>query len=633
MTPRKRIAVSALLLCGTFGAASLSPANPGKSGPVAPHAPSAADDLDVVFERDIKPTVQTYCAPCHSGNGASAGIRLDTTGDAKVLAKDTGTWRKALRAVHERSMPPQGARRIPSAAANKWVETLGPMLETLDSAALPRDPGRVAPRRLNRQEYNNTIRDLFGVDIQPADRFPADGGGGGGFDNNADTLFLPPVLMEKYLEAATEIASLIPKARLLVAGPVGSGTSKTAVSAARAVVRKTIAHHATRAFRRPVRPDELQRLTALYDKARRAGQVPEGALRLVAKALLVSPNFLFRTENDPGTGGNIALDNYEIASRLSYFLWSSMPDPILLDLAKAGRLSDANTVSAQARRMLLDPKAAAFADSFAGQWLRAREVVNTAQPDPNRFPQFSPSLRRAMLDETTAFFLHMVRKNEPVRRLVDADYTFLNEELARHYGIDGVAGSEMRKVAVDPARRGGVLTQGAILTLTSYPQRTSPVLRGKWVLAELLGAPPPPPPPVVNTLPADDRPQCHERIDPLGFGLENYDAVGRWRTEVGSVPVDTEGKLISGETFRGVAEMKQVLLKREPDIARNVAERLLAYALGRGLEPSDLPSLRRIVQSSAKDDYRMATMIAEVVRSLPFRYRLGEKAKTASVQN
>ncbi|MFY7952670.1 MAG: DUF1592 domain-containing protein, partial [Armatimonadaceae bacterium] len=396
--------------------------------------------------------------------------------------------------------------------------------------------------------------------------------------------------------------------------PFGPIPAKTTTAQAKALLRKTIAHHATRAYRRPANDDELARLLRLFDIARSKGDDAVSALSTAVKAMLVSPNFLFRAENDPGTGGNIALDNWEIASRLSYFLWSSMPDETLFALARAGKLTDPNVVAAQARRMLADPKARTFGDSFAGQWLRAREVVTTAQPDPGRFPDFTPSLRNAMLDETTLFFLHVVRNNEPVRRLIDSDVTFLNEELARHYGIPGVSGPEMRLVKIDPAQRGGVLTQAAILTLTSYPQRTSPVLRGKWVLAELLGAPPPPPPPVVNTLPPDDRPQkgqtlrqrlelhrekpeckgCHERIDPLGFGLENYDAIGRWRTAVGDVPVDTAGKLLTGESFTGVSEMKQVLVRREAEIARNLAERLLAYALGRGIEPSDLPTVRRI---------------------------------------
>jgi len=650
MSPRARFALVALLIPGLAGAASLAPAKSGKRMAVALPIPASQEDPDTIFDRDIKPVVQTYCLPCHSGASASAGIKLDGFPDTKSLAKDTATWRKALRAVHERSMPPQGARRPSSERANTLVERLGPMLEQIDSAAVPRDPGRVAPRRLNRLEYNNTIRDLFGTDLRLADNFPADGGGGGGFDNNADTLFLPPVLMEKYLDAAGEVVAAIPVKRLMPFGPI---SVKTKTPQSVALLRKTIAHHAIRAYRRPPTGDELSRLQRLYELARSKGDDPGSALATVAKAMLVSPNFLFRTENDPGTGGNIALDNWEIASRLSYFLWSSMPDETLFALARQGKLSDPNVVAAQARRMLADPKARAFADSFAGQWLRAREVVTTAQPDPGRFPNFTSSLRNAMLEETTLFFLHVVRNNEPVRRFVDSDVTFLNEELARHYGVAGVSGSEMRLVKVDSAQRGGVLTQAAILTLTSYPQRTSPVLRGKWVLAELLGAPPPPPPPVVNTLPPDDRPQkgqtlrqrlelhrekpeckgCHERIDPLGFGLESYDAIGRWRTAVGEVPVDTAGKLLSGESFNGVAEMKQVLVRREAEITRNLAERLLAYALGRGVEPSDLPTIRRIVAAAEKDNFRTGTLVAEVVRSLPFRYRLGEKAKTASLTN
>ena len=603
----------------------------------ARQVPGAAE-----FDKDIRPAITTYCQPCHGPDSASGGVRFDRFPDAASVATDTVLWRKALRAVRERSMPPQGARRLPTGVATRIVEPLALLVEHHDARQAPRDPGRVVPRRLNRQEYNNTVRDLLGVDSRPADRFPADGGGGGGFDNNADTLFLPPVLMEKYLEVAGELLAAAPESRIL---PVKPGPKLPARSAA----ARNLQSFANRAYRRPVRPDELARLLAVYDKGRAGKLDHNAASRLALKAVLVSPNFLFRSENDPGNGGAIALDDYEVASRLSYFLWSSMPDDRLFALAAASKLSDPGILAKEAARMLSDPKAAAFADAFAGQWLRSREILTTAQPDPGRFPEFTPSLRQAMYDETVAFFLGVVRENAPVSTFLDADHAYVNRELARHYGLPPVEGDTLRKVKVPDGRRGGVLSQGAILTLTSYPQRTSPVLRGKWILAEILGAPPPPPPPVVATLSPDDKPRegqtlrqrleahrakpecrgCHERIDPMGFALENYDAIGRWRDEIGGVKVDSVGTFPSGERFDGIVELKRSLHAREPEIARNLVERLLAYALGRGVEPADLPTVRRIVADAAPGGHRVGDLIAGIVRSLPFRYRRGEEAKAA----
>jgi hypothetical protein len=292
--------------------------------------------------------------------------------------------------------------------------------------------------------------------------------------------------------------------------------------------------------------------------------------------------------------------------------------------------------------MLASPKSRALADSFAGQWLRVRSLYTVAQPDPGRFPDYSPALRDAMYDETVTF-VHDVDKNDrSVLNLLDADYTFLNELLARHYGIEDVSGAQMRRVALKDGRRGGVLTQASVLTVTSYPRRTSPVLRGKWVLEEILGTPPPPPPPVVGTLSQEDAPKegltfrqrlekhrekpecagCHARLDPLGFGLENFDAVGRWREAIENTPVDVSGQMPTGEKFTGPQELKRYLLRARKDtFVRNLSERMLSYALGRGLEPHDLPAVRKIAGRVEKNGYRGTTLVEEIVSSYPFQYR------------
>lgn len=597
------------------------------------------------LSRDVTPLLTRYCQPCHAGNAPSAGIRIPSGLNTENLKKDRDLYRRIHRVVRERSMPPTGSPMPNAQRRNAALDTLGKALDYLDFAAKPTDPGRIAPRRLNRTEYNNTVQDLFGVTISPADNFPADSGGGGGFDNNADTLYLPPVLLERYLVAADEILNAAKQETWILAKPTKTISEHEAA-------RKSLKAFAYKAFRRPVHADELEGLVSLFERQRRTGANYVTALRVATKAVLVSPGFLFRIDSAlPSKTGPHPLDAYTIASRMSYFVWSSMPDSALMAAAANGSLLRQDVQTAHLRRMLQSPRADSFGALFGGQWLRAREVLQTAQPDPGKYPMFTKTLRQAMFDEVSMYISTVVRENLPVRRLVESDFTFVNEELAKHYGLNGVQGPEMRRVATDGVQRGGLLGMGALLTVTSYSQRTSPVLRGKWVMAEVLGAPPPPPPPVVNTLPADERPRegltlrqrleahrnkpeckgCHQRIDPMGFALENFDAVGRWRTQIGGVAVDARGELASGETFDGIKGMRSVLLSREDDIARNVVERLMAYALGRGLEPEDLPSVSVILRQCKPGGYRMQDLMTGVVQSLPFRYKRRAMPVTAGV--
>lgn len=589
----------------------------------------------VDLSRDVTPVLTRYCQPCHAGENPSGGVKIPLSLSSESLKSDRDVYRRIHRVIRERSMPPTGSPMPNAQRRTSAVDTLGRALDALDLAAKPTDPGRVAPRRLNRTEYNNTVQDLFGITLTPADSFPADSGGGGGFDNNADTLYLPPVLLERYLVAADQILDAAKQETWLTVKPAKSITDVEAA-------RKSLASFATKAFRRPVRPAELDGLVRLYTQQRRGGLTYAASLRVAIKAVLISPGFLFRIDGAlPSANGPRPLDAYTLASRMSYFVWSSMPDPPLMAAAANGSLLKPDVQVAHLRRMLKSPRASSFGALFGGQWLRAKEVLQTAQPDPGKYPMFTKSLRQAMFDEVSMYVSTMLRENLPIRKLVESDFTFANEELAKHYGLTDVSGPEMRRIQVDGVQRGGLLGMGALLTVTSYSQRTSPVLRGKWVMAEVLGAPPPPPPPVVNTLPADERPQqgltlrqrleahrnkpeckgCHQRIDPMGFALENFDAVGRWRTEIGGVAVDARGELASGETFDGIKGMRAVLLTREDDIARNVVERLMAYALGRGLEPEDLPSVSLIVRQSKPGGYRMQDLMTGVVQSLPFRYK------------
>ena len=307
----------------------------------------------------------------------------------------------------------------------------------------------------------------------------------------------------------------------------------------------------------------------------KTGRAHENAVRFALKAVLINPSFLFRIEQDkamPGTQTAAPLDDYELANRLSYFLWASMPDDTLFDLARRKQLHAPGVLEAQIARMLKSPKSKAFADSFAGQWLRVKDLYTSIQPDPKLFPAWTPALRDAAYSESICLFQSVMQNDESLLTLLDSDYTYLNADLAKHYGIPGVYGPEMRRVPLTDKRRGGVLTQASVLTLTSYNRRTSPVLRGKWVLEEILGTPTPPPPPSVATLSQDDKPNkegltfrqrleqhrskpecasCHSRMDPLGFGLENFDGTGKWRTKIADTPVDSSGILAGGEKFSG----------------------------------------------------------------------------------
>jgi len=588
------------------------------------------------YATDIRPILESYCVKCHGPEKPKGGLNLVGFADAAAFQHDPKLLEMLLQRVGEFEMPPGGKPQPSAAERTQLLEWLKAVFEGIDFDKFEKNPGRVVLHRLSRLEYNNTVRDLFGVTNRPADKFPADGAGGGGFDNNADTLFIPPILLEKYLAAAEEVIEQAPAERLFLFKP-GPLTSKRGAAA------RTLEHFTMRAFRRPLEPEERRGLLHRYDQAVRTGKSHEEAIKQVLRGILISPNFLFRAEAERAADKPYPITDYELASRLAYFFWSSMPDEELFRVAARGRLREPKTLEAQVRRMIHDPKAASFAESFASQWLGVRNLTTTAQPDPRRFPSYTPALRDAMYREPVEFFLALLREDRSLLDLLQADYTFLNEELARHYGITNIVGPELRRVPLTDPNRGGVVTMAGVLTITSYPLRTSPVLRGKWVLEEILGTPPPPPPPMVKGLPPDDAPKesrtfrqqleahrqkpecaaCHQRMDPLGFGLENFDAIGRWRTEIGNQPVDASGTLVTGERFTGPAELKRLLLEAKRQFVRNLTEKMLAYALGRGLERYDFPTVKRLSETVLEHECRSSVLLTEIVKSYPFQYRRG----------
>ncbi|MDQ3621966.1 MAG: DUF1592 domain-containing protein, partial [Verrucomicrobiota bacterium] len=410
---------------------------------------------------------------------------------------------------------------------------------------------------------------------------------------------------------------------------------------ARAIIRM----FGTRAFRRPLAPAEIERFVWVYTQAGKKGANFEQSVQTALTAILVSPHFLFRGELQPEPDNPKSahhINEWALASRLSYFLWSTMPDDTLFAEAERGTLR--KNLDAQVRRMLKDPKAGALVENFAGQWLQIRNL-KLVQPDAKTFPEWDKALAGAMERETELLFEHIMREDRSVLEFLSADYTFVNERLARHYEIEGVEGDAFVKVKLPPNRPGGVLGHGGFLTLTSNPNRTSPVKRGKFVLENLLATPPPPPPPEVPDLDDAKRTEltgtlrqrmeqhrqdptcasCHARMDPIGFGLESFDAIGAWRDKDGDAPVDPAGQLVSGEKFTGPADLREILLtKKRGDFLRCVTEKMLTYGLGRGLEYYDRPAVEKIAQSLDKDGAKFTALVMEVIKSVPFQMRRGE---------
>ncbi len=730
------------------------------------------------FERDVAPAVSKLCLKCHTGNSAAAGINLASAKTEAQAMKNMELWERVARNVSSGHMPPQGSTQPSAAQRKSIVEAIDRMFS---KGCDVRDPGKVTIRRLNRTEYNNTIRDLLGVPFTPADDFPADDVGYG-FDNIGDVLTISPLLMEKYLDAAEKVTeraivvqpvqrrrysgdeltssggvNLIDSvAGMYAAGSVSTvhefkkaGTYKLKITAfgdqagpepAKMAVKiegrsgttfdvkatranptvyemplevpagkrkisadfindyyqpnnadpkqrdrnlyvasfeivgpledikpipeshrriifiqpelgkekdaatQILSKFALRAWRRPATADEVGRLIRFVDIAKREGDSFERGIQLALQAVLVSPNFLFRLELDDRPGASVSkpLNDYQLASRLSYFLWSSMPDDELFRLASQGKLKDPTALQAQVQRMLRDSKSIALADNFAAQWLQVRKL-DYITPDSKLFPDFSEQLRKDMWQETSMYFDNILRQDRSILEFLDSNYSFLNGRLAQVYDIQGVSGNEFRLVKFSDKRRGGVLTQASVLTITSNPTRTSPVKRGKWVLEQILGTPPPPPPPGVGNL-SEERTQivgktfrqrleqhrkdpacanCHKQMDTLGFGLENFDVIGKWRTEDDGFKIDPTGSMPDGSKFAGPADLKKYLMSKKSQFVRAFGEKMLIYALGRGLSAADKCHIDEVAKATESGNYKLSAVIAAVVKSEAFLKKRG----------
>jgi mono/diheme cytochrome c family protein len=720
------------------------------------------------FEQSIKPVLQQNCAGCHNPSGKGQRIDFLAAESAKDVEARRGLWSGVAAQLRNRTMPPVASDlseddrlRIATWLENRLRETA---CSTGDYA------GAVAPRRLNRREYHQTIRDLLGVDLAVADIFPADESGGAGFDTNGETLFIPPMLLERYLEAAQKVLDRVivtpplsrtfpsaemhpplpssrpdrsleagqevsidipisvesayslrvsverpketpfevevkidgvsagvmpfagvdrnggPTARAQVAN-LERGVHKVAVVAGklpillysltveqrqppappdkaalhhrlvglepgespidpREAARKALARFLPKAYRHPVDGGEVDRFLALYDRAALRGDPFEESLKLALKAVLISSPFLFRLETRTNEPGVRPLGQYDLASRLSYMLWSTMPDDELMRLAAEGRLQDPGVLAAQVDRMLEDPRARAFASAFVGQWLGTQDIGGRAVPLLTELQHYyTPEVAAELRQEPVMLFGYLVSRNRSLLELLTADYSFLTARLAKFYQVEDrieLNGDAFQLVKWPDNRRAGVLGMASVLAMNSHYRQSSPVLRGAWVLDTLLGTPVPPPPPDVPPLEKAAKSEaglstkqildrhgsdascaaCHKLMDPIGFGLENFDWMGRWRDQDSNGrPVDASGALPSGEKFSGPVELKKLMLARKDAFVRNLVEKMLSYALGRGLESYDIPAVRKIADAVARDGYRSQTLVREIVRSYPFRYR------------
>jgi len=600
-----------------------------------------------VFKDRVTPFFNSYCTNCHGLRKMEGGITFIPALKAPGVPSSTKSWNQALANVKAHDMPPEDAEKQPTDEERQmfvdWVGTI--------KFLSPKDPGAFVIRRLTKVEYGNTLRDLFGLDPAVAAELP-DEVFGAGYLNS-----LSPLQSEQYLGIANEVLEQIlapqdqppteMQKRLF-------GDTPAPGSDLRAAARTVASSLARSAYRRPASEAELDLLVQVFELAQENKLDYPASLRLMLKAVLVSPQFLFITpEKEPEAGQSIApLDDYQLASRLSYLLWATLPDTELSALADNGTLHEPEILQAQVQRLLADPRSRALFDGFGAQWLGLMGLESKTF-DTAKFPQMNAEMLAAMYDEARLFFDSMVRENRDVVGFVDSDYTFLNGTLAALYGLEKtVTGPEMRMVKLEDANRGGILGMPGILATTSFPNRTSPVKRGVWVLEQVLGEHVPPAPPNVPPLEKQDKQavenltlrqrtelhrtdaacaNCHKILDPIGFGLENFDAIGRWRDQddTGGA-IDAAGELPGEKRFSSPRELKAIIAERKDELARNLTQKLLAYALCRQLEGYDEIVVDQLMETIAKDGYRMQTLISEIVTSYPFVNRRIHKAKESS---
>ncbi|HYO26408.1 MAG TPA: DUF1588 domain-containing protein [Lacipirellulaceae bacterium] len=593
------------------------------------------------------------CGDCHGAErGNEGGFGLGELALPGSLVERYDRWMRVESRLADGSMPPDYAEPLlpdERAALVAWVDSA--TREAIRARGEAAGPAMF--RRMTRHEYSNTVRDLLNTHFDAGESLPQDLAGGEGFDNASETLTISPIHAEKYFAAATTALQYAAseaesRERILRHRPSASVSETDAA-------RRNLLAFARRAFRRPTAAADVEPYLQLFEEARADGLDFDLAMIYALRGVLTSPRFLFLSEAapaDPGPDAAVVdapLDSWELATRLSYFLWASLPDRELREAADAGLLADPSELERQTLRMLKHPTA--LNDSmaqFAGQWLGTADLGQSKVIDRSRHAWINEPHVAAMRSQPVRFVESLLRENGSVLELIDSEWTFLNSDLVEIYGlearrIDGKIGQHLLRVKL-PAeyrRHGGVLGMGAVMAVTAYPRRTSPVLRGVWVLEKLLGSKSPPPPPNVPPLdegPADDGPQtvrqrlenhradpacaaCHDRIDPVGFALENFDELGRWRTADDGGAIDARAQMPGGESFEGPEGLKQHLLAHKTQVARNLTEKMLGYALARGLTPSDRATVEAIVDRLEANDYRAQELVLGIVTSKPFRFK------------
>ncbi|MFO0223484.1 MAG: DUF1592 domain-containing protein [Planctomyces sp.] len=624
------------------------------------------------YEARVLPIIRERCQQCHNAEKSEGELDLSkfATGDQAYEAADA--WERVARRIRLNEMPPQGSPGLndrQKGTFQKWVDTrpnqdLCSQLASEETQSWYR--GYVMSRRLTQLEYRNAVRDLLGQSLPVGEEPPVDGAGGEGFDTVGDSLFTSTLHTEAYLLLADQLVDrALPAGRmeqwLSGAGEQSGGVLRgllsesqwrlldTAASAdaagVQSAVQQLIAGFARRAWRRPPTEEEVTRLQQLFAASLpRLSSVLE-SVRQPLKAVLVSPHFLFVVETEPDETGVLPLTGHQLATRLALFLWSSVPDEELLAAADAGVLADDRQYRQQIRRMLADSKSAGLGENFGLQWLGLRNFGGVV-PDAKVYPQYSELLAGDLREEAVQFVSGVFRENRPLTDLLAADYVVVNGRLAQHYGLSLPVDADWQRVVVADGRRGGAATLGAVLTAASYPRRTSPVLRGRWILDELLGTPVPPPPPGVPPLDQSvaesgsqtlrqrlelhrQKPECascHDRMDPLGFGLENFDGIGRWRESDAGQSIDAAGRLPSGEQFAGPAELKAVLLGRKDDFLNHFSRKMLGFALGRELNKFDACVVETSVKKLQENGFQSQILIEEIACSYPFRNRYYKKS-------
>ena len=624
----------------------------GSQSPIVCYAQSADDDklallridAENYFEKDVSPFLKTYCIDCHQNKRPTeAGISFTPSFRDPGHAAFTQIWKKAAARVKAHDMPPDGMEQPTEDERRMFVRWLSKV-----KYLSHKDPGPFVIRRLTKMEYGNTLRDLFGVDPSIADELP-DEVSGEGYLNS-----ISPLQMEQYLSIANKVLEQVltpdnqlPKVlqqRLLG----GLHFDETGNPENARNVAKLVAH---KAFRRSASARELDVLLQVYDLAIENKTKHPRAIRLMLKAILVSPQFLFITPAPISSTANIVpLDDHHLASRLSYLLWATMPDDELMDCAASGKLQEPYVLRTQITRLLSSPRSRALFDGFGAQWLGVGDLQEKPF-DPQKYPQMTDAMRQAMYDEVRLVFEEVIRQNRDVISLIDCDFTFLNEDLATIYSLDkAVSGTEMRKITLSNSNRGGILGMPGVLAATSFPNRTSPVKRGVWVLERVLGDHVPSAPPDIPALEAQEEESiegltlrertelhrtdpvcanCHSILDPIGFGLENFDAIGRWReVDESGQAIVASGDLPGDKRFSSPKELKSIIAERKADFARNFVEKLLAYALCRRLEGYDQIIVDDLMRTISTEGYRMQSIISAVVSSYPFTHRRIQEGKS-----